>query len=780
MPLFEISTKEQDLALLKKSKTRTKTTTVKKSGGSIADRINTIKAMVETHLGKFADETIIIQDEQTLSDYVDKCLKNGICSIDTETTGLDPLQDELVGVGIYTPGEKTTYIPINHISYVTGQKVKNQLSLDVVGKYLAKLNADIDMFNAAFDIRFIKNHTGTRLKCTWDAYLASRCLNENEPNKGLKKLHQKYILRGEEDAFKFDELFKGIDFRYVPIKTAALYAAHDPKITWEYAEYQRNIFRTKENLKDVYWVFKNIEMPVVDVVVDMEDTGVEFDMEYNAQLKEKYHKILDEKLEEFQTAYHMYDDEINAYKNSEVISDEYIYPDATTSAGKKNKYGKATGKKVSNRVKLDDPINIASVPQLQALLYDIIGLKGPIDKKTKEPSRSTSEESLKANKDNAVVKAILDYREFATIVSTFIDKLPECVNPKDGRIHCKFNQYGADTGRFSSQDPNMQNIPSHNKDIRKMFKATDGYVMMSADYSQQEPKCMTMMCQDPLMVNAYNQGKDLYAEIASLSFNTTYENCLEFRPDGTTNPEGKERRSQAKSILLGVLYGRGVPSIAEQLKTTTAKAQEIKDSVFRGFPAIEQFEKDSQAMAEECGYVTTLWGRKRRLPAMMLPDYEFEYIDKDSSDPLSFDEDGDNEVPANIVRSYMSKLSRAWGKKKQAIIAEAKQEGIKITDNTKNKDVTKVVNARIQGSAADMSKLAMIMLHNDEKLKEWGFRMLIPVHDEIIAECPKEHAKEVVERFAQIMSEAPGEKFTIPIKCDVEVSERWYGDRITL
>ena len=448
MPLFEINTKEQDLALLKKSKTRTKTTTVKKSGGSLADRVNTIKAMVETHLGKFADETIIIQDEQILSDYIDKCLENGICAIDTETTGLDPLQDELVGVGIYTPGEKTTYIPINHISYVTGQKVKNQLSLDVVGKYLAKLNVDIDMFNAAFDIRFIKNHTGTRLKCTWDAYLASRCLNENEPNKGLKKLHQKYILRGEEDAFKFDELFKGIDFRYVPIKTAALYAAHDPKITWEYAEYQRDIFRTKESLKDVYWVFENIEMPVVDVVVDMEDTGVEFDMEYNAQLKEKYHKILDEKLAEFESAYHMYDDEIAQYQGS---------------------------------VKFDESINIASVPQLQALLYDIIGLKAT-DKK-KEPTRSTSEETLLKLKDNAVVKAILDYREFATLVSTFIDKLPECVNPKDGRIHCKFNQYGADTGRFSSQDPNMQNIPSRNHDIRKMFKASSNEYKVDFDES---------------------------------------------------------------------------------------------------------------------------------------------------------------------------------------------------------------------------------------------------------------------------------------------------------
>lgn len=751
MPLFDISdtrsTKSQDLALIKKSKT--KTTTVRKSGGSVVDKIKTIEAMVETHLGKFRDETIIIQDEQTLHDYIDKCIANGIYAIDTETTGLDPLVDELVGVGIYTPNEKTTYIPINHISYVTGQKVKNQLSLEIVGKELARLiDVDSDMFNAPFDIRFIKNHTGTRLKCTWDAYLASRCLNENEPNKGLKKLHQKYILKGQEDAFKFDELFKGVDYRMVPIKIAALYAAHDPKITWEYAEYQRNVFKTRENLKDVYWVFKNIEMPVIDVVVDMENTGVAFDIDYANVLHEKYHAILDEKEANFHKVCDMYRDEIANYKG---------------------------------KVRLDNPINIASTQQLAVLLYDVAKIPLPLDKK-KQPTRSTNEESLKKLK-HPLADAILEYREFATIVSTFIDKLPECVNKKDGRIHCHFNQYGADTGRFSSNDPNLQNIPSHNKDIRKMFKATDGYVMMSADYSQQEPKCMTMMCQDPKMIEAYKKGKDLYAEIAALSFNTTYENCLEFRPDGTTNPEGKNRRSQAKSILLGVLYGRGVPSIAEQLGTSTAKAQEIKDSVFKGFPAIEDFEQNSLLMAETMGYVTTLWGRKRRLPDMMLPDYEFQWTDKSASDdPLDFDDDMPDEVPDEIINKYLRKLSNCWGSKKKAVFEQANAEGVWIIDNTKKKADTsrQCVNARIQGSASDMTKLAMIKINNDARLRELGFRILIPIHDELLVECPKENAKECAERFAQLMSEAPGEKFSIPISCDVEITERWYGERVEL
>jgi DNA polymerase I-like protein with 3'-5' exonuclease and polymerase domains len=432
-------------------------------------------------------------------------------------------------------------------------------------------------------------------------------------------------------------------------------------------------------------------------------------------------------------------------------------------------------------VRLDNPINIQSVKQLQALLYDIAKVKPVIDKKTKKPSRGTSEEILTKLK-HPIADAILEYRSFSTLVSTFIDKLPECVNPKDGRIHCKFNQYGADTGRFSSQDPNLQNIPSHDKNIRKMFKATDGYIMMSADYSQQEIKGMAQMCKDEGMIEAFRQGKDFYAEIASVAFGYPYEECREFRPDGTTNPDGKARRAQAKSILLGINYGRGAASIAEQIGCSKQEAERIKELVFDGFPAIAEFERQSFEMAETLGYVTTLWGRKRRFPSMLLPDFEFEYIqNQDSSDPLDFDDGLDDiEVPDEVIDIYLRRLNGAWGKKKLEIIAKAKEEGIRIIDHTRDKDYTKIVNARIQGTAADMSKLAMIALNKDERLRELGFRMLIPIHDEILAECPEESAAEVVPRFAKIMSEAPGEKFIIPISCDVEITHRWYGKKYKL
>lgn len=303
--------------------------------------------------------------------------------------------------------------------------------------------------------------------------------------------------------------------------------------------------------------------------------------------------------------------------------------------------------------------------------------------------------------------------------------------------------------------------------------------------SQQEPKVMTQMCGDPKMIKAYQEGKDLYAEIAALSFNTTYDNCLEFRPDGTTNPDGKNRRSQAKSILLGVLYGRGVPSIAEQLGTTTKKAQAIKDSVFKGFPAIPKFEEDSLDMAYEKGYVTTLWGRKRRLPDLQLPEYEFKWKDgaPPDDDLLDFDleeEMNEPEVPEELQRKYLRKLNNCYFSQKRKIFEEANKEGIWIVDNgAKIADAQRqCVNSRIQGSAADMSKLAMILVGNDERLKELGFRLLIPVHDELIAECPEENVKECSERFAQLMSEAAKSALSIPIKCDVEVTRAWYGEQI--
>ena len=755
MPLFDIkrtNNKAQDKKNIARSKSAIRTNISLKHGDSLMSRINQIIAKVEQYLGKYRDDYLCIQDEQSLIDYIDACISDGGVALDTETTGVDVINDDIVGISLYTTSMKPAYIPLNHISYITQQKVPGQLPVEFVAEQLNRLyshDIESDMCNADFDIRVLWKIGARKVYCTWDCYLAMRVLNENEPSNRLKDMHQKFVLKGAEPEFTFDKLFEGITFNYIPINIAYLYAAHDAVDTRELRDYQAQHLRPdheREDMRNLYWVFKNIEMPCVLPVASMEDNGVLFDFDYNQQLKDKYHPILEERIANFHKACEPYEAELDALRRK--------------------------------GVKLDKPLNIASVQQLQVLLYDVMGFPLYYDKKKREETKGTSEDALLLHKDDPVVSALLSYRELATIVGTFIDKLPECV-AKDGRIHCTFKQYGADTGRFSSKDPNLQNIPSHMDDIRPMFRASEGYVFLSADYSQQEIKGMAQMCQDEGMIEAFRQGKDFYAEIASVAFGYPYEECLEFRPDGTTNKDGKMRRAQAKSILLGINYGRGAESIAEQIGCTKQEAERIKELVFKGFPAIAEFEHQSYDMVNTLGYVTTLWGRKRRLPSMLLPDYEFRYTGS-SDDVLDFGSDSTLEVPDDVQDYWWDRITRAKFKDRRKVFEQAKKQGIQIIDHTKDKDYTKVVNARIQGTAADMTKLAMSALYRDDLLTKLGFRLLIQVHDEIIAECPKENAKEVVERFAKVMSEAPGEKFVIPISCDVTITDAWYGKEIAI
>ena len=341
----------------------------------------------------------------------------------------------------------------------------------------------------------------------------------------------------------------------------------------------------------------------------------------------------------------------------------------------------------------------------------------------------------------------------------------------------------------NSSDPNLQNIPSRGpgKEIRKLFIATPGYLLVSSDFSAQEPRIMTHMSQDEKMLRAYNEGKDLYCEIASISFGVPYEDCQEFYPNGSPNPEGKKLRSQAKSIVLGTMYGRGIQSIAEQLGTSTQKAKQIHDKVMTSFPGLKRFMDDCQHMAYELGYVDTVWGRKRRLPGIQLPKYEFSRVAgtvSDDFDPLDFDEnsdDFDNDyIDPKIIDYYTNKLNKAWGSKKWEIIADAKKEGILIKDNGGiiAEAERQSVNSRIQGSAADMTKIAMIRVHKDPIMRECGFRMLIPVHDEIIGEAPYEYAIKAGNRLSELMVQAAS-NLSVPFKCDCEYQVQWYGKSLS-
>lgn len=758
MALFNFkprSTKATDAEIASKAKSKLPVLSsggVKLKAGNLASTITSIKAMTNRYFADKKDMYLNIMEEDVLVGLIDKFIENGIGAIDTETTSLDPIITTLAGVCIYTPDHKAGYIPINHISYLTGVKIKGQLTPEFVRSQLQRLkdaNVKIDMFNSDFDCRVLKHTLGIILPCWWDGYIAQRLLDENNKDNALKPLWDKYVNKGKDKSHTFSELFKGIPFTMIPLDIAYLYAANDPQITYELAEFQRPFLTETSqvcqeyDLVDVAKLFHELEMPLVPVVSEMEDTGVAFDLDVQQKLSIKYNKLVEEANTEFKETLKMYESEIEAYRI-----------------------------KKGSSCKLPEEINVASPEQIAILLYDVLELP-PASKK--EP-RGTGEKIL-LQYDNDLVKAILKYRGAAKLVSTYVDKFPKILNPKTGRVHARFNQLGTVTGRFSSNDPNLQNIPSHAKDIRKMFKASDGYVMLSCDYSAQEPRLTVHLAQDQKGIQAYLDGKDLYAEIASLAFGVPYEECLEFRPDGTHNPEGKDRRGRAKAILLGINYDKGVPAIAEDLRISKKLAQEIYDAVLNAFPKLRDFRDDSRNMARELGYVTTIWGRKRRLPDMQLPDYEFYWKDGVARDydPLADDEDENTEVPEETVNYYWSKLESCKSfKQVKAIIAEANNEGIRVVDNRmKIADATRMcVNARVQGSAADLTKFAMLKISRCEELKQLGFRLLIQVHDEIIGECPEENKDRVAELINECMVNAV--KLSIPFKCDVEVTKCWY------
>ena len=636
---------------------------------------------------------------------------------------------------------------------------------------LVDKNVKTIWFNAPFDIRFLGNHINVWFNAYFDTSIASKCLNSNEPEgaRSLKALHKKYCWGNRGEALTFGKLFDNIPFNLIPIDVAYLYAASDAIYTYELYEFQAQYleptgkYYESHNMQKLSDLFFNIEMKSMETFIFMEQNGTAIDYEYADKLKEKYHSLAEKMEQNLQSVYEVYADTFEDYRRKHPMC------------------------------KLTDPINFDSPTQLAIILYDVLQIP-PVDKRN---PRSTDKNVLREI-EHPLCKAILDNRSFKKVISTYIDTLPEDAKRyPDKRIHCKFNQYGADTGRVSSNSPNLQNIPSNpfvlsdgtkidaGHDIRQLFTASKGCILMSCDYSGQEVRVTAHLSQDEKLIQAYRDGKDPYCEIASLAYNVPYEECTEYRADGTFNPDGKKRRGESKKIVLGILYGRGIPSIAEQLGKTVQEAQKIYDNVLAKFEGLAKFISESEDMAREYGYVTTVWGRRRQLPDMQLPYYEFKYKNgvNPDFDPLSGDtSEYSDEVPEDIVEDLTNKLLHCRGfKQREQFKEKIRNAGMTIKDNSSfiARAQRQTVNARVQGSAADLTKLAQIELFNNQELKDLGFRMLIPVHDEIIAECPIENAKRCAELMSYCMRHA-GKDLCVPLSCDVALFYNWYGEEIKM
>ena len=765
---------------------------IKSKSVSIEDKLQLIRDNVYQILGVYKENTVVIKNKEQLHDYIMSAIHNGVIAVDTETNNsLDPITCKIMGLCIYTPGQKNAYVPVNHINYQTNERLEWQLTESDIKEQLQFLldsNTPIIMHNGKFDYQVIKCTCGIELSIYWDTLIGAKLLDENERSAGLK---QQYIEKIDPSIQKYDiEHLFSIEYAVVDPDIFALYAATDAFMTYKLYLYQRDLFM-QTDMQRVYSLFTDIEMPLVHVIAEMELQGMAIDQEYAQRLSAKYHKKLD-----------AIDIELNAElaKLQPTIAEWRQTPDANYHPPKKSSTdSEAVGKSKSEQ--LTDPINLASPTQLAILIYDI--LKCPVVNK-KSP-RGTGEEELKSIAEKLklpVFDLIIKRREQIKLLSTYIDVIPEIAKRwDDGRVRTHFNQYGAATGRLSSSEPlNFQNIPSHNKDIRLLFTAKPGYKIVGGDFSAQEPRLTAQYAQDPQMIQAYIDGKDLYAVIASASFNKPYEDCLEFYPEGTEieyegkkiicghkthqNKEGKNRRSMAKSILLGILYGRGAKSVGEQIGKTKEEAQEIIDKFFNAFPNVQKWINTTISDAHKNGYVEDVAGRRRRLPDIQLEKYAISSISKDNVtfNPILDCVDRPNTDVLNKIETYRNKLEKAkWKADVDKIKTDALANGIEIHDNNGYiaQAERQAVNSRVQGGAATLTKVALITLFNDSRLNELGAKLVNTVHDEILIEVPEQYADEAAEILSSDMINS-AKKYVdkVPMKTDTYIVNSWYEDEM--
>ena len=524
---IQLNTKNKAKQAIEKAKKaeekKTETEKILKSKKlSLEDRLELIREKVYAILGKQKENVIVIRDIVTLHNYIDKAIAKGFIAIDTETNNsLDPVTCKLMGPCLYVSGEKQAYIPINHINNDTGELLENQLTEEqcrIEFQRLLDNNVYIIMHNGKFDYEVIKCTCGIELPPNWDTMVAARLLNENEP----AALKHQYTTKIDPAQQKYDieNLFENVFYAQVDPEVFALYAATDSMMTYKLWEYQQPIMNDPDN-KKLKWLFEEIEMPIVVVTAEMELAGVAVDTAFGERLKEKYNKQLEDVdnkilqvLDSISTIIEDWKLSPEANKKSKQFEPkkskksraeiEAAYPLIDPESGLHYKEGKSLS------LQLSDPINLASPTQLAILFYDILGCASPDDKN----KRGTGEDQLKGIKEkleeiiselqtkaeyeklSEYLKAsgakelcslILDRRGIVKLITTYIDVIPELAKHwPDGRIRFHLNANGTDTGRYSSGGKikyvedgvpvtvsgiNIQNIPSHNKDIRMLFVA---------------------------------------------------------------------------------------------------------------------------------------------------------------------------------------------------------------------------------------------------------------------------------------------------------------------
>ena len=379
------------------------------------------------------------------------------------------------------------------------------------------------------------------------------------------------------------------------------------------------------------------------------------------------------------------------------------------------------------------------------------------------------------------------------LITTYLNPIPRLAQHwSDGKVRFHYNQLGARTGRFTSggvwkfyenETPvtiaglNGQNLPSENHEIRLIFKAEPGRIFVGGDISQQEPKITAHISQDPNMLAVFREGKDIYASIAQSIFHNKYEDNLEFFDAEKTqiNLEGKKRRKVGKTIILATMYGMSAGTVARKLKLSSKEeAQDMIDAYYAQFSDVKTAIDNSIKDCKKNGFIEDICGRKRRLPSIQLPLYETRFTGVPTHE---------DKIEERHLRLYLEGIGKLSKEDLEALREKVKANKIVIISNDEDiqRAERQTFNARIQGGAATLTKMMMIMVARDPLIKKLDGRIVFQIHDELILDCPEENAEAIKERLKTLMERSSTKvRVVLPMKCDMTTETRWGEETMTL
>ena len=567
--------------------------------------------------------------------------------LDTETTSEQPMEAKLVGISFCWKEGEAYYVALR--SRPDAQGIDMETAIKELKPILEDENIKKIGQNIKYDKLVLLNY-GIEVKgIAYDTMIASYLLNPSRMSHGLDDIAFEYL---DHKMTSIDELLgagkKRVTMDMVDIEKVSMYSCGDSDVTLRL----KNVFEKEIFKKELETLFENIELPLVDVLSDMEKNGIKIDIDFFKEASSEMEIEL-----------------------SQLIKDIYQI------AG--------------------EEFNINSPKQLSRILFEKLGL--PIVKKTKTGSSTDVEVLEKLSPLHPLPKELLRYRELSKLKSTYVDALPELINKKTGRLHTSFNQAVTATGRLSSSNPNLQNIPiktEEGRKIRKAFIGEKGNFIMSADYSQIELRILAHLSKDPELIAAFEKDRDVHNHTASLIFGVDEK---EVTP---------EMRANAKTVNFGIIYGISAFGLSKSLGIDPGSAQQFIDSYFERYPAVRVYMEDKIEEARSVGYVTTLFNRRRYIPEI-----------------------------------------KTGGMREQ-------QQAERVA-----------INTPVQGSAADLIKIAMINIHRVMKKKNLKSLMTLQVHDELVFEVPMDELDKMKKLVKEEMEGAV--KLLVPIKVSVKYGKNW-------